>query len=95
MQETSLLSWKEIQDSLSSRHNEVYNALKELCTLQGDATDQEIKMYLKKLDANYVRPRRNELVNKYKLVGFSQKRMCNVTGKTSIAWKINRRCLNE
>jgi len=87
IQETSLQSFKEIQPKLSERHSEIYNALKELCTIQGDATDQEIKVKLGKAEANYVRPRRFELVNKLKMVGFSQKRQCKITGKTCLAWK--------
>lgn len=38
--------------------------------------------------SSYVRPRRFELVNDLKLVGFSQKRACRITGKTVEAWKV-------
>lgn len=87
MQETSLKAYDEIKKRLSKRHNEIFNALIELSKVQKDATDQEIKAHLGKFDANYVRPRRNELVNKLKLVCFSRKRKCQVTGKTSMAWR--------
>lgn len=88
MQETSMRSWEDIQSKLGERYKEILDALENLWMLNGDATDQEIKSFLGKLDANYVRPRRFELVNHYKLVGFSQKRKCLVTGKTAMAWKI-------
>lgn len=93
IEQTSLQAYKEIQRVLPGRNQEVFNALAELCEKFGDATDQEIKAYLRKYDANYVRPRRFELVNEYKVVGSNHKRMCKVTGKTAIAWKILRRNL--
>lgn len=90
IQETSLKAFREIQDKLGERQLLVLNALKELCYRQGNATDQEIKQYLSKAEPNFVRPRRYELVNKFKLVGFDEKRTCRVTGKTSLAWKVVR-----
>lgn len=89
MQETSLMAWEDIQKLIHGRHVEVYHALRMLCEQQTDATDQEIKSFLGKMDANYVRPRRNELCNK-KMVTVSQKRKCGVTGKTVIAWKLTK-----
>ena len=59
MQQTSLKAFEEIQEVISERHEEIYNALLKLEEELGDATDQEIKQFLNKLDANYVRPRRN------------------------------------
>lgn len=88
MQETSIQSWKELQESLGKRQMEVYGALKELCQIFGDATDQEVKSHLMKNEPNYVRPRRYELVNDFKLIGFSQKRKCRFSKKTAMAWKV-------
>jgi len=48
--ETSKQAYKEIQPILSERHTIVLNALREICLLSGDATDQEIKQYM--LDFN-------------------------------------------
>ena len=87
IQQTSLMAYRELDD-LGTRRAKVYKALRELTDIYGDATDQEIKQYLNLPDANFVRPRRFELVNELKLVGCSQKRICRVTGKTSIAWKV-------
>lgn len=88
MQETSLEAYEEIKSKISERHREILNALKEIQEKGEDATDYEIAIYLGKSDPNYVRPRRYELVNKLKLVGFSQKRRCKITGKKALAWKI-------
>lgn len=87
IEETSLIAWNEIQGTLGERQRIVLNALYELTRIYGDATDYEITSYLSKPDPNYVRPRRHELVNKYKLICFSQQRICRVTGKKSMAWK--------
>lgn len=86
-QETSLKAFEEIKDKLGERQKIILQALKELTLDYGDATDYEIAYHLFKQDPNYVRPRRYELVNKFKLVGFSQKRTCRITGKTALAWK--------
>jgi hypothetical protein len=91
MQETSIKSYDELLDKLGTRHEEIYEAIKRIGTKYKDATDQEVKEFLGQLDANYVRPRRNELVNDMKLIGFSRKRKCSVTGKTAMAWKVLQR----
>lgn len=98
MQETSLKAYDELKIKLGERQAEVYEALRQIIENNNkkDATDQEIRAFIelfkeKSVDTNYVRPRRYELVNKFKLIGFSQKRECNVTGKMALAWKINRR----
>jgi len=88
IQETSREAFKDIQESLGERQILVLNALKRLCQMYGSATDREIAFHLSKGDPNFVRPRRFELVNKYKLVGFAIKRPCRITGKTALAWKV-------
>ncbi len=88
MQETSLEAYEGIKPKLGERQRIVYEALKELCEIDGDATDTEIMNHLLKQDPNYVRPRRYELVNKYCVVGFSRMRVCKLTGATCRAWKI-------
>lgn len=85
--ETSKQALRELQD-ISERHKTIYNAIRDLTKDQGDATDSEIMKYLFKSDPNFVRPRRYELVNRLKLVGFSRKRVCQVTGKVVLAWKV-------
>lgn len=88
MQETSLQAYDEIQEKLGERQKEVLKAIQELCKVQGDATDSEIANHLMKQDPNYVRPRRFELARKFRLIEFSQQRVCKMTFKTCIAWKI-------
>jgi len=83
MKQTSLEAYEQIQPELSERQNQILEALTEL----EEATDYEIADHLGKTDPNYVRPRRHELVNDFKYVGFSQKRKCKMTGKTCLAWK--------
>ena len=87
IQETSLLSYEDIQPKLGKRQMEVFGAIRLLCEEQNDVTDQEIREYLGEEDPNYVRPRRYELVNKHKKVRFSKTRRCKVTGKIAMAWK--------
>lgn len=88
IQETSIQAYKDLLPELGERQILILKAIRDLTNKQGDATDQEIKVYLGSLDPNFVRPRRNELVNDFKLVGYSQKRECRVTGKTALAWKV-------
>jgi len=88
MQQTSLQAYEDIKPKLGERHKIIFKALKELCKIQGDATDSEIMNHLFKQDPNYVRPRRHELVNKYKIVCYSQTRKCKIMKTRCIAWRI-------
>lgn len=83
IQDTSLLSWVELQPSLGERQAEVYHALQQL----GNATDVEIAHHLGHLDPNYVRPRRKELLD-LGVVRAAEKRPCKITGRTVYAWEI-------
>jgi hypothetical protein len=81
------------QTSIESYHN-----IKHLGDKQSDVlitiaaypnlTDSEIAVRLGKKDPNVVRPRRYELVHDYGLVVSSGKRVCTVTGKTALTWRI-------
>ena len=59
---------------LGERQELVYLTFKKLCGEQGDATDMEVTKYLfehgyiRRFDANFVRPRRFELEKKLKLL---------------------------
>jgi len=88
IQNTSIKAYKEVGPKISERYESILQAITELCIRQNDCTDQEIKEHLNKPDANFVRPRRFELVNKLKRVAYSQTRKCKVTGKTALAWRI-------
>ena len=85
--DTSKEAYRNIQESIGERQLEILNAIRKISTVQDDCTDTEVMTYLRKQDPNYVRPRRNELVNKFKLVGFSRNRKCLATGATCMAWK--------
>lgn len=87
VEETSLEAFEQIKEKIGERHQEILNALKYFNETGRDATDYELAIHLGQSDPNYVRPRRYELVNKFKLVGFSQKRICSVTGKIALAWR--------
>lgn len=54
----------------------------------GNLTDREMAKHLGYPDPNKVRPRRHELM-KMKIVEEEIKRPCMVSGKLSIAWKLN------
>lgn len=83
IQDTSSLSWVELQPSLGERQALVYHALLQI----GSATDMEVMVYLGKSDPNYVRPRRKELYD-LGVVRAVEKRKCNVTGRTVYAWEV-------
>jgi hypothetical protein len=85
MEQTSIESYHSL--NLGPRQTIVLEALKKLCLMNGDATDIEIANYLRK-DSNYVRPRRFELCNNLKLIGYSQTRQCKITGRNCMAWKV-------
>lgn len=87
IQTTSLKARQEIIPKLNSRYITILAAL----SRTRDATDYELSKMLGQDDPNFVRPRRYELVNKYKLVGYSQTRQCSITGKTALAWKLLKR----
>jgi len=87
IRDTSLIAWDEIREKIGERQAEIMVALRKLTELHGNATDYEITIFLGKKDPNYVRPRRYELVNKLKLVGYHERRKCRVTGKQALAWK--------
>lgn len=93
--ETTLQAYEEIKSNLGERQAEVLDALKTFHDSGKDATDYELTVFLGKTDPNFVRPRRFELVNKFKLVGFSQKRICLITGKMALAWKPLRQRLDR
>ena len=86
IQDTSRQSYdEEKRKGLSERQTEVFEIIKSLGG-QG-ITDREIAAQLGVSDPNYVRPRRFELVEAGAVVP-GMKRKCNVTGKTSITWRV-------
>ncbi len=88
IRQTSLMSYNQLLPKLGERQRIVYGALKELCKDRRDATDSEIALHLGRGDPNYVRPRRNELAYKHRLIMLSSRRKCGVTGRLCMAWKV-------
>ena len=83
VEQTSMLSWVELQPALGKRQDEVYFALQTL----GIATDWEITKALGRNDPNYVRPRRKELYD-LGLIRAVGKRPCTITKRTVLVWEI-------
>ena len=85
-QDTSILAYEYITATkkMGYRKLEVFDALKNLKV----ATNYEITTYLGKEYPNYVRPRRFELVNKLKVVGYAGKRKCKITNRIALTWKL-------
>jgi hypothetical protein len=89
IQETSRMSYADENiKGLSERQNKVFFVVLQLGG-QG-ITDREIARQIGAEDPNFVRPRRFELV-KAGILEPGMKRKCNVTGKTSITWKVARK----
>lgn len=82
IRQTSLAAYEDIQQDLSSRYKEYFEALREIGS---PATDLEVSRHAGHSDPNYFRPRRNELV-KLGLIIECEKRQCSVSGKTSLTW---------
>lgn len=105
MQVTSLIQY--FDDTIidhgfrQKTHREIIKLLQKHSTL----TDREIAMMLGYNDPNIVRPRRNELTNGKKtktgeitipiVLEEAGKRLCTVTGKLSIEWRISKENLNR
>jgi len=83
VRDTSLDSYRDIRPLMGKRQNLIFQAIKSL----GCPTDREVTKYLGKMDPNYVRPRRKELLDG----GFiteCEKRICSVSGKTVWSWRV-------
>lgn len=93
--ETSKESYEQVKLNLNEKYTEILEAMEDYQRIGEDITDRELTKYLEKDHPNEVRPRRNELVNIHKLIGFSQKRICKISGKRVLAWKLLRRITRE
>jgi len=89
---TSIESYKELRAKLGERQLFVFNGFTELCQTTKDASDAEVAQFLG-VDTNVVRPRRFELVNEFKALGFNKKRHCSVSNKRVMVWKVLRRSI--
>lgn len=80
IQQTSLFAYQEIKLDLGNRQQAVYDALKKL----GEATDQEISIYLSQ-PINQTTPRRGEMV---KLNLIEKAGIRHQNGRPAIIWKL-------
>jgi len=84
MRDTSVISYHEISEAeLGGNQRLVYDVIKQHPGL----TDRELTRELGVSDPNKVRPRRFELVERG-LVVEAGRRICSVSGKQALTWKI-------
>lgn len=96
VRQTSLLAFENLRESksLGARQELVLSAIKFLLRTQEDVTDSEITAYLfrnrliPRMDPNFVRPRRFELLHDYHLIVESKQRVCEISAVKAIAWKM-------
>lgn len=86
VRETSLLAFTELRgkETMESR------VLEAIRRASHPMTDYELAEQMGFRDPNHVRPRRRELVRKG-LVEEAGRRICRVTGKTALTWRVSGR----
>ncbi|HEC82511.1 MAG TPA: hypothetical protein ENI53_01315 [Thermoplasmatales archaeon] len=94
IRQTSLLAFQDELPHLGRRQYEVLKAIRDLNLHGIHPTDREIAKLLGYADPNKVRPRRHELME-YGLITEAGKKICPVSGKLAIAWKISSRILEK
>lgn len=84
IRETSRQSYQEEKRrGLNEAYEEILGAL----LAGGPMSDREIQDFLKKDEANQIRPRRNELMKMGRIESI-EKRSCRITGKKVLIWSI-------
>ena len=94
IRQTSLLAFQDEIPHLGKRQYEVLKAIRDCNRHRIFPTDREIARLLGYADPNRVRPRRHELME-YGLIEEAGKKICPVSGKLAIAWKISPRILEK
>ena len=94
IRQTSLLAFQEQLPRLGRRQLEVLKAIRDLNLHGIHPTDREIAKILGYADPNKVRPRRHELME-YGIIVEAGKKICPVSGKLAITWKISSRVLEK
>jgi len=94
VRQTSLLAFQDEIPHLGKRQYEVLKAIRDLNLHGIYPTDREIARLLGYADPNKVRPRRHELME-YGLIVEAGKKVCPVSGKLAITWKISSRILEK
>ena len=88
IQDTSRISYGQIKENgLGEKQRIVYDQIKKSSSIGLYQTDREIAQALGFRDPNKVRPRRFELVA-MGLVEEAGKKICSISGRLSISWKI-------
>lgn len=86
IQQTSIDSYQQKQPTMGEDQQLVLIAI----NAQPDSTDAEITRFLGKEDPNFVRPRRYELEHELGLVERSGKKVCTITGRTALTWRVKK-----
>lgn len=88
MRQTSLLAYQQLKLGVmrTRRYAEIIDLLRD----GNSRSDTEISRALGYSDPNVIRPRRNELV-KMKFIESDGKRLCKVTHKKVLVWKLRER----
>ncbi|HEC82545.1 MAG TPA: hypothetical protein ENI53_01505 [Thermoplasmatales archaeon] len=94
IRQTSLIAFGEEFPHLGKRQYEVLKCIRDLNHHGIYPTDREIAKYLGYADPNRVRPRRHELMQ-YGLITEAGKKICPVSGRLAITWKISSRILDK
>lgn len=97
IQQTSLMAYYHSDAMETAFREQTKRKIIMLLELHNNLTDREMCDKLGYLDPNKVRPRRHELANKQytdpPVIIEDYKRNCSVTGKVSIAWRLNKNAL--
>ena len=94
IRQTSLLAFQDEIPHLGRRQYEVLKAIRDLNAQGIHPTDREIARLLGYADPNKVRPRRHELME-YGLIVEAGKKICPISGKLALTWKISSRILEK
>lgn len=86
MKDTSLDSFSEVRNTIiEGRRLQVYNVISRM----GECSNSQIANELR-LSINKITGRVNELRNYFKVVGYSKKDICPITGRLVLFWKVVR-----
>lgn len=94
IRQTFLLAFQQEIPRLGRRQYEVLKAIRDLNMHGIHPTDREIAKLLGYADPNKVRPRRHELME-YELIAEAGKKICSVSGKLAITWRISSRIMEK
>ena len=88
------MAFQEELPHLGKRQYEILKCIRDLNALGQYPTDREIAKILGYADPNRVRPRRHELMQ-YGIIEEAGKKICPISKKTALTWKISPRILSK